>query len=65
MSCIVGGVAPDLYDAYREKHYAASRSRDLKIWEDVTARMTFLPGLRHGTVLAVPEGIITKLRQAR
>ena len=49
------------YDAYREHHYSASRSRDLKTWEDVTAQMTFVPGMRHGTVIAVPRELVDKL----
>jgi hypothetical protein len=52
------------YDAYRDHRYAASRSRDLKTWEDVTARMTFVPGMHHGTVIAVPDDIVARLRAA-
>ena len=52
------------YDVYRDKHYAASRSRDLKTWEDVTAQMTFVPGMRHGTVIAVTDDIVARLREA-
>jgi hypothetical protein len=55
------------YDAYQRKHYGAMRSRDLKTWEDVTAKLT-LPDegtpvrMRHGTVFAAPSELVTKLR---
>jgi hypothetical protein len=51
------------YDAYRDKHYAASSSRDLKTWEDVTSKMSFVPGMRHGTVVAVPGSLVARLRE--
>lgn len=55
------------FDAYTKKHYGAMRSRDLKNWEDVTAKMSFpdegTPArMRHGTVIEVPAEIIEKLR---
>jgi hypothetical protein len=56
------------FDAYTQKHYGALRSRDLKTWEDVTAKMSF-PNegtelrLRHGTVIAVPADIAAGLRR--
>lgn len=55
------------YDAYQTKHYGALRSRDLKTWEDVTARMSFPDEgtpvrMRHGTVIAVPYEIVATLR---
>lgn len=55
------------YDAYRERHYGAMRSRDLKTWEDVTAKLK-MPDegsalrMRHGTVIEVPAELIAKLR---
>jgi len=50
------------YDCYREKHYGAVRSRDLKTWEDVTAKIHFPPGARHGTVIEVPASFVDALR---
>ncbi|QGZ41505.1 glycosyl hydrolase family 43 [Pseudoduganella flava] len=55
------------YDAYTTKHYGALRSRDLKHWEDVTARMRFPDEgtpqrMRHGTVFAVPDHVLAALR---
>jgi hypothetical protein len=55
------------YDAYQKKHYGAMRSRDLKTWEDVSARLV-LPDegtpvrMRHGTVIEVPRPIVDRLR---
>ena len=55
------------YDAYQTKHYGAMRSRDLKTWEDVTARLV-MPDegtpvrMRHGTVIEVPRAIVDRLR---
>lgn len=57
------------FDAYTAKHYGALRSRDLKTWEDVTAKMHFPDEgtpvrMRHGTAIAVPPEIIVKLQSA-
>jgi hypothetical protein len=57
------------FDAYTQKHYGALRSRDLKTWEDVTAKMSFPDEgtpvrMRHGTVIAVPAAIVAELRKA-
>jgi hypothetical protein len=49
------------FDCYKEGHYGAVRSRDLKIWEDVTSQLVFPKGGRHGTVLQVPKSIVDRL----
>ncbi len=55
------------FDAYTTKHYGAMRSRDLRIWEDVTAQLV-LPDegspvrMRHGTVIEVPAALVATLR---
>lgn len=51
------------FDKYREHHYGAIRSRDLVIWEDVTDSISFPRGVRHGTVIKVPQSIIDGLSQ--
>ena len=43
------------------------RSRDLKTWEDVTAKMSFPDEgtpvrMRHGTVIEVPTAVAARLR---
>jgi beta-xylosidase len=52
------------FDRYREQRYGAVRSRDLRTWEDVTSRVEFPRGARHGTVLRVPETIVAGLRRS-
>lgn len=55
------------YDAYRNRHYGAMRSRDLKTWEDVTAKLK-MPDeggplrMRHGTVIEVSAELLARLR---
>lgn len=54
------------FDAYREKRYRAVRSRDMKMWEDVSDKMTFPDEgtkirMRHGTVIAVPSSLVRQL----
>jgi lysophospholipase L1-like esterase len=49
------------YDAYRDHRYEAKRSRDLRTWEDITGRISFPRGARHGTALAVPGAVINTL----
>lgn len=41
------------YDLYRSKKMGAMRSKDLKIWSDVTPRLSFPEGVRHGSVLKI------------
>ncbi|HVZ21324.1 MAG TPA: glycoside hydrolase family 43 protein [Vicinamibacterales bacterium] len=58
------------FDVYKDKHYGAMRSRDLKTWEDVTDRMTFPDEgtpvrMRHGTVIEVPHELVAKLRDEK
>ena len=58
------------YDAYTTRHYGVLRSRDLKTWEDVTAKASF-PNegtpqrMRHGTIIEVPMSLIETLRATK
>jgi hypothetical protein len=58
------------YDAYQTKHYGAMRSRDLKTWEDVTARLK-MPDestpvrMRHGTVIEVSPEVAARLKSGK
>jgi len=52
------------FDAYRDHRYEAMRSRDLKVWEDVTDRISMPPDARHGTAIEVPGRVIERLRGA-
>jgi len=54
------------YDAYTKHRYGALRSRDLKTWEDVSAKMQFpfegSPNrMRHGEVFQVPRSLVDRL----
>jgi len=57
----VGGDYLVYYDAYRDHRYEAKRSRDLKTWEEVSDKISFPRGARHGTALAVPGTVIETL----
>jgi len=50
------------FDAYTAGHYGALRSRDMRQWEDVSARMRFPPKMRHGTAFAAPASLVEHLR---
>ena len=52
------------FDAYTSHRYEAMQSRDLKHWEDVTSKISFPRGARHGTVIAVPGAIVEGLCRA-
>lgn len=50
------------FDKYREKKYGAIRSKDGVIWEDVSDRVHFPSGTRHGTAFAVPMSVVERLK---
>lgn len=50
------------FDRYREGRYGAVRSTDLEHWEDISDRVRFPQGARHGTALRVPRDIVDQLR---
>lgn len=49
------------FDKYRERKYGAVASEDLKNWEDISGKVTFPAGARHGTVFQVEEKVLEKL----
>lgn len=55
------------FDHYTEPHYyGAYRTHDWKVWEEVSSKMRFPPGHRHGTALRIPEkdaASITRYRE--
>jgi hypothetical protein len=53
------------FDCYRDHHYGAMKTSDFKTWQDITDQISFPPGSRHGTVIAVPEDIFTSLLTAQ
>jgi hypothetical protein len=49
------------FDVYREKHFGAMRTRDWKIFEDITASISFPEGIRHGTAIEIPGELLERL----
>jgi Glycosyl hydrolases family 43. len=49
------------FDKYTEKKMGAVKSKDLINWEDISDKVTFPEGARHGTVFQVSEKILTGL----
>ena len=49
------------FDKYREHRYGAVISKDLKNWRDISEKVSFPDGFRHGTVLAVDRGVLDGL----
>lgn len=49
------------FDKYRERKYGAIRSKDGVVWDDVSDRVTFPQGIRHGTAFRVKESVLTRL----
>lgn len=45
------------FDCYNEKRYGAVQSDDLITWKDISDRVQFPKGVRHGTIIQVPEHI--------
>ena len=50
------------FDKYRKHTMGAVRSKDLKIWEDISDKVKFPEGTRHGTVFKVSEKVLKKLQ---
>ncbi len=49
------------FDKYRKHRYGAVMSKDLTDWRDISDRVSFPGGFRHGTVLAVDRDILDGL----
>lgn len=41
------------FDVYREKRYEAMRTKDFQSWEDVSEKIDFPAGARHGSIVTV------------
>jgi Glycosyl hydrolases family 43 len=61
----LGGRWVVYFDKYRDKRYGAVASRDLKSWEDISSQLQFPAGARHGTVLKVSRGVLTRLLELK
>lgn len=53
------------FDEYTRGGYGAVRSRDMRTWDDISRKMSFPEGHRHGSVLRVPEGVLARLEALR
>jgi hypothetical protein len=50
------------FDHYVNPHYyGAIKSTDMQVWQDVSPMLTFPKGIRHGTILTVPESIVDQI----
>jgi hypothetical protein len=49
------------FDKYTEKKMGAVCSKDLINWEDISEKVTFPEGMRHGTIIEVDKKILDKL----
>ena len=58
---IIGATWFVYYDCYRKGRYGGVTSTDLEEWTDVTARLEFPPGARHGTALRVDRPVLDRL----
>ena len=52
------------FDKYRDKKYGAVSSKDLVHWTDISDKVTFPKGARHGTVFAISADEFEKMRGA-
>jgi hypothetical protein len=50
------------FDKYTEKKMGAVFSKDLNVWTDISLKIKFPPGARHGTVLTVSREILQNLK---
>lgn len=49
------------YDCYGEQHYSASETTDFATWKEIRNQISLPRGIRHGTVLKVPYGLVSPL----
>lgn len=49
------------FDKYRDHKYGAIQSSDLKTWVDISEKIEFPKGTRHGTVFKVPSSLFRKI----
>lgn len=50
------------YDAYGDFKYGASRTRDFKMFEDVSAQVSLPKGHKHGTIFMVDRKVVEALK---
>ncbi len=50
------------YDEYRDHRYGALKTRDWRTWEDVSGKLEFPNGMRHGTAFSVSAEVAARLQ---
>jgi hypothetical protein len=53
------------FDKYTEHKMGAVASKDLKKWEDLSDKVSFPDGMRHGTIIEIDEEILIRLLNVR
>jgi polygalacturonase len=53
------------FDKYTEKKMGLVTSKDLKTWEDISDKITFPDGMRHGTVFQASSEILSGLQNLK
>ena len=61
----VGDYVYVYFDKYTEHKYGAVRSKNMKDWEDVSDKVSFPDGVRHGTAFKVSNEIFKNLIQLK
>ena len=49
------------FDAYKNGYYGVMKTKDFKTWEDVSEKLVYPKGMRHGSVFPVSAKILDKL----
>lgn len=61
---VIGEYVYVYFDKYREGRFGTIRSKDGITWEDVSHKVSFPAGIRHGTALKVPKCILNVIQEA-
>lgn len=65
-SCLTLGEYTYVYfDQYTDKRYGAVRTSDFGAWEDLSERVSFPEGARHGSIVTAPRSVVDRLKQPR
>jgi len=62
---LVGSYIYVYFDKYRDHKYGAVRSKDGATWEDVSGKVSFPKGMRHGTAFQVSSAVLDTLLLVR
>jgi hypothetical protein len=53
------------YDEYRRNQYGGMRTTDFKEWEDISEKLVFPKGTRHGTAFPVSKRVLQGIRKGK